>query len=153
MQYVAEYLQLDDTSPSGLVWKVSPSRKCPAGIPALTAVSPQGYRVGRLKGKTLRAHRVIWYLHHGTEPGVIDHIDGDRLNNSITNLRSVSTMHNAHNLTRAKGYTFNKRRGKWQAQITVNYKHLVIGLFETEEAARAAYLAAKKVYHPTAPSY
>jgi hypothetical protein len=151
MEHVREYLKLDSTSPTGLVWVKSPGKKCHVGTPAFTAIAVQGYRVGRLKGKLLRAHRVIWYLAYGTIPEVIDHIDGDRLNYNLSNLRDVTCIQNSHNMSKAKGYTFNKRAGKWQAQLTVNYQHMVIGLYNTAEEARAAYLAAKKIHHPTSP--
>lgn len=151
MEHVREYLKLDSSSPTGLRWIKSPGKKCPVNTPAFTAISVQGYRVGRLKGKLLRAHRVIWYLTYGTVPELLDHIDGDRLNNSLDNLREVTSIQNSHNMSKAKGYTFNKQAKKWQAQLTVNYKHIVVGLYETEAEARSAYVAAKKIHHPTSP--
>ena len=102
------------------------------------------------KGKnySLLGHRLAWYLHYGELPkNHIDHIDGDRTNNKIDNLRDVTKHQNSFNLTKAKGYYWNKQRKKFQSYIKLNDKHIHIGLFSTESDARNAYLEAKKKYH------
>jgi len=77
----------------------------------------------------------------------VDHIDGDRLNNAFDNLRVVSNQGNNFNNHVAKGYSWHKNVGKWCARIKINKKDKHLGVFDTEEAARAAYLAAKEKYH------
>ena len=77
----------------------------------------------------------------------IDHIDHNTLNNAFENLRVVTNQVNQFNNHVAKGYSWNKRLGKWEAYIRVNRKRKHLGYFDTEEAARAAYLAAKAKYH------
>jgi len=78
---------------------------------------------------------------------VIDHRDGNPSNNRIENLRITTGQGNDWNRTRAKGYSWNKHSKKWEAQIKVNGRHIHLGLFDTEEQAREAYLAAKLIHH------
>lgn len=94
----------------------------------------------------LKGHQFAYYIKYNKIVNCIDHIDGDRTNNKIDNLREVTKQENSFN-TKAKGYTFNKRNNKYQAQIAVNYKRIYIGLFNTEEEAKQAYLDAKQIYH------
>ena len=68
-----------------------------AGKEALTALGNHGYRFGSILGYPYLSHRVIWALRYGVWPKVIDHIDGDKLNNSISNLRSVEHSQNMKN--------------------------------------------------------
>lgn len=77
----------------------------------------------------------------------IDHIDGNTLNNDLSNLRVVTRMQNQWNRKGTKGYTLTKSTGKWHATININGKNKSLGTHETEEEAHAAYLAAKAIYH------
>ena len=97
-------------------------------------------------------HRIIWKLVYGKDPNqVIDHIDGDPSNNRIENLRDVSPAKNAQNRTKTSnkylGVTIRKRES--QAVITRDKKIYDLGMFETPEEARDAYLAAAKEYEET----
>lgn len=67
-----------------------------AGKEALTAGS-YGYKCGQINGRSFSAHRVIWALTYGYWPETIDHIDGNRMNNCIDNLRDVLEVENAQN--------------------------------------------------------
>lgn len=68
-----------------------------AGKPALNHKS-KGYLKGRIDGKELKAHRVVWAHYHGRWPsGVIDHINRDRSDNRLANLRDVTSAQNAMN--------------------------------------------------------
>lgn len=107
-----------------------------------------GYRVTSITfaGRQRRIHRIVWVLVHGEDAkGYIDHLDGDKANNAHWNLRDVDNSTNGHN-NAAKGYHWNKLNGKWCAQITINRKGKYLGSFNTEEEARAAYEAAKKLH-------
>lgn len=106
------------------------------------------------KQRLLLAHRVAWILTHGTIPAglQIDHINCVRDDNRLVNLRLVTCQENHHNRHTAKGYYWNSREGKWQAQIKVDGRSRSLGYHATEAAARSAYLAAKRVYHPSAPT-
>ena len=112
----------------------------------------QGYIQFRLcvddKRYYLYAHRLAWYLHYGKLPvNNIDHIDGNTSNNIISNLRDVTKQQNNFNNTKAKGYRWDKNGKKFRAQIKLNGKRIHLGMFNTEQEARNAYLAAKEKYH------
>ena len=99
--------------------------------------------------KNLLIHRLV-ALHFIDNPNdypQVDHIDGNRQNNQVENLRWVTHQQNQFNQTKAKGYTWNKQNKKWQSQIKVNGKKIYGGLFDTEDEARASYLELKEKYH------
>lgn len=99
--------------------------------------------------KLLKLHRFVYELAYGPIPeGLqIDHIDGNRTNNFLSNLRVVSHQQNQWNRTKTKGYSWHKQTQMWKAQIMINGKHKHLGRFSTEQEARQAYLDAKAVYH------
>lgn len=99
----------------------------------------RGYLRVTIDYKTYPVHRVIWTLLNGVDPGSqqVDHIDRDKLNNSIDNLRLVTNQINQYNRV-AKGY--RKRSNGYQAQIKVDGKLLNLGLFSTPEEAHSVYL-------------
>jgi hypothetical protein len=100
------------------------------------------------KKYSIRGHRLAWYLHYGHLPNnSIDHIDGDRNNNKIKNLRDVTAQQNQWNHTKAKGYSWHKSSNKFCAYIKINKKMKHLGLFHTQQEARNAYLKAKEIYH------
>ncbi|MEO0449071.1 MAG: HNH endonuclease signature motif containing protein [Pseudomonadota bacterium] len=128
-----------------------------AGTEAFTATSANGYKVGRIFKRTLRAHRVIWTMVHGEEPNVVDHINGVRADNRLTNLRSVTASQNSQNMrmrdsntSGVTGVSFHKQRGRWQAYITVNNKAQNLGHFDNKDDAIAARKAAEieHGFHP-----
>jgi hypothetical protein len=93
-------------------------------------------------------HRLAWFLHYGALPiNQVDHIDGNKINNKIENLRDVTTQQNQWNHTKAKGYSLNKKINKFQSRIKINGKLKHIGYFDTEQEARNAYLKAKETHH------
>ena len=100
------------------------------------------------KQNTLKIHRLLGIYFLNCPPHKqIDHIDGDRKNNALSNLRVVTCQHNQWNRKDAKGYTWNSQVNKWQAQICVNRKSQNLGYYAIEEDARAAYLKAKATLH------
>lgn len=83
-----------------------------------------------------------------------DHINGNRLDNRRSNLRSVEPWQNAvntcvykNNPSGRKGVTWDRHSGKWRARIQVNRRQMNLGVFDTIEAAANAYSAAAKIYH------
>jgi len=95
----------------------------------------------------LRGHQFAYYIVYGKIVEQIDHINGIRDDNRISNLRSVTNQQNQFNNTKSKGYSFDKKNNKWRAQIYLNNKKINLGLFNSEDDAREAYLTAKKQYH------
>ncbi len=118
-----------------------------------------GYIAFKLYGHLRRAHRVAWFLTHGSFPdGDIDHINRDRSDNRIKNLRCVSRSENMENqLLRSdnksgfKGVFFEARRNKWRADIAKDKKSKHIGYFDTAEAAFVAYQNAAAKFHTINP--
>jgi hypothetical protein len=92
-------------------------------------------------------HRFAWYFIYNECPEEIDHINGIRHDNRISNLRGVTRQQNQWNRLNTKGYYFNKGARKFYAYIRINGKKTYLGLFNTEQEASQAYLKAKEIYH------
>ena len=109
-----------------------------------------GYTQIRINGKHFLAHRLAWFYAYGAWPDKhIDHINRNKSDNRLSNLRQATPSQNAQNRsvnarssTGLKGVTFHKRDKKYQAAITLNgcVKHL--GYFDDGESAHAAYVSA-----------
>jgi hypothetical protein len=108
-----------------------------------------GYAYIGIEGHNHLAHRLAWLYVHGEWPTEIDHIDRNRMNNAISNLRSVSKAENRHNVPTLKGYQQRGRR--YWARITAFGERRSLGVFDTPEAATEAYRRAKLELHPTSP--
>ena len=99
------------------------------------------------------AHRAAWFLTYGEPPVLhLDHINGDRADNRLVNLRPANYKQNGANRKPQSscgvhGVVWHKRDCKWQAQIKVNGKPIFLGYFETIEEAQAARIAAEEKYH------
>ncbi len=120
-----------------------------------------GYGRVTLLGRRVYLHRLAWLLHYGQWPeGQVDHIDGDRSNNSICNLRDVDHTANAQNIhvansnTGLLGVSYDKGRRKFAARISVGprgaARTIFLGRYDDAETAHQAYLRAKSKYHPAA---
>jgi hypothetical protein len=98
--------------------------------------------------RTYLIHRLVWQAFKGEIPeGLeIDHIDGNKSNNRLDNLRLVTHQHNTFN-SKCKGYSFCKRTKKWMARIGCNGKLYHLGVFNTEEEASKAYQDKKAQLH------
>lgn len=120
------------------------------------AADRQGYLVTTIFKKPLKLHRAAWAITHGEWPnGSIDHINGNKSDNRIANLRVVTNSQNKQNITKPEnntsglmGVSFHKASMKWRATIKLNGKSTHIGLFESTDAAYSAYLDAKRELHP-----
>ena len=109
-----------------------------------------GYKCIHIGNKSYFVHRIVGYLFLGLDienlKEMIDHIDGNVINNKLENLRIVTQQQNSFN-TKAKGFCFHKKSNKFRARIMLNGKQIHLGYFDTEEEARQAYLYAKQKYH------
>lgn len=117
-----------------------------ANTPALASVDGSGHLTGRIFGKLVYAHRVVFAMKTGHWPvHSIDHINGDPSDNRWENLRDVPHIENLrnqvtrkNNTTGVNGVSFNKRLGKWMAHICVKGKYTHLGFFLAKEAAVSA---------------
>ena len=111
-------------------------------------LSNQGYKVVFLNNKRYSVHRIIAYAFLGLDINnpkqQIDHIDRNKQNNNMNNLRIVSHQENQFNKV-SNGYTI--RGNKYQVRIKLNHQETHIGTFDTKEEAHKAYLQAKEKYH------
>jgi hypothetical protein len=116
-----------------------------AGKEAFTSKG-KGYLRGSVDYKMVLAHRAAWALHYGEWPDdQIDHINGVKDDNRISNLRVVSQQENTKNqfmsvknTSGTTGVTWNKQKRKWKAQVMVDKRCLSLGYFNTIEEAAAA---------------
>lgn len=120
-------------------------------------VNNMGYVAINVLRRPYLAHRLAWLLTHGEWPRHhIDHINGDKQDNRLANLRDVPSVVNMQNLRKATkanrssgllGAWWSKAAGRWRSQIKVLGKLTHLGLFDTAEEAHAAYVEAKRRLH------
>lgn len=107
---------------------------------------------------SLKAHRIAWLFVYGEWPsGDVDHINGNKSDNRICNLRCVTRSENMQNLKRANknnkssgllGVTWSKSRSCFVAGIWLNGRRKHLGVFDDPQVAHQAYLNAKRGLHP-----
>lgn len=117
----------------------------------LGSLDEKGYVRIKIQGRNYRAHRVAWLYSYGEWPdGQIDHINGDRSDNRIENLRVATNGQNQHNkkiLNKIKGISKHTKSGKWHSRIMLDKKHMSLGLYNCPAAASFAYQIASDKYH------
>jgi hypothetical protein len=121
-----------------------------SGTRAFPVTNNHGYMTGAIFGRKFSAHRVCWLIHTGSWPnGDIDHIDGNKANNAIKNLRDCSTQQNmrnqrksSRNTTGITGVYWHKRANKWTAAVGIDGKVKSLGYFKNKEDAAEARLSA-----------
>lgn len=115
----------------------------------------EGYLTIRADGKNLLMHRVIWvYFHKNIDPKIfIDHIDGNRANNKLENLRIVDKRGNCKNAARRSdntsgctGVHWSKNDQRWIATIKVGGQIKRLGAFKIKEDAIVARKTAEPLY-------
>lgn len=113
-------------------------------------INAQGYVILKINGDAYKGHRLAWLLHTKVWPtGDIDHIDGNKQNNAISNLRDVQRSVNSLNTkiiqNNSSGYRgVQYHNSKWRARVMLNGKQHIIGSFDTPEDASKAYISFKE---------
>jgi len=112
-----------------------------------------GYLQTRINNKLFLFHRIIYYAHNQdwniydiSANNQIDHIDRDKLNNNISNLRVVNQRENNLNkdsFDNAKGYSYNKNAKKYMAKINLYNKNIHLGYYDTKIEASNKYQKVK----------
>lgn len=118
-------------------------------------VERSGYRRIRIANRCWKEHRLVWLYVHGAEPTeTLDHINGDKTDNRVANLRPCSSAENQQNRRKASKrsksgvlgvYQF---RGLWLSRVSLGPQVKRLGSFRTVEQAQEAYIAAKRELHP-----
>lgn len=136
-------------------WVKAPSRKIRAGERA-GSLKATGYVEIALRGNSVGAHRLAWAFKNDAWPaGVIDHRNGLRADNRISNLRDTTRRVNSENQRKAMvdngtgflGVCFEKQTQKFKASIISHGRGKTLGRFDTPEQAHAVYLEAKRHIH------
>ena len=112
---------------------------------AFTANHISGYKWGTVGNRQLLAHRVAWAIHMDEWPTQVDHINGNRQDNRLENLRAVDQLSNSRNAARKSnnksgfcGVYWSNHWQRWKAHIGVNYRRLHVA---TSECIAAAVIA------------
>ena len=137
-----DYLQsIFDYKDGELFWKKKLSNRKKIGDKAGCLDTNNYYKVC-IKQKNYGLHRIIFAMHYGYFPLIIDHIDGNSKNNLISNLREATHAQNAwnsklhtKNTSKYKNVIFRKERNKWTCRIRINGKDIMRGAFDTAEEA------------------
>ena len=120
----------------------------------------KGYIHVKIKAKAFKAHRLVFLYHHGYLPECVDHIDGDKTNNKIENLRAATKEENCHNQkirstnkSGYKGVKWVEHCKKWQVEVCKNYKQLRFGMYEDVELAGLVAIEATELIHGRFSAY
>lgn len=157
MDRIWKLFELSETSPSGLRWRIrrrgTKGKGAPAGALARTKGSPNRDRYFvSINGATFRAHRIIYAMHHGIDPGKmqIDHINGDSTDNRIENLRLATSQQNnrnrriaSNNKSGVRGVCWCRSKRKWKAYIMIDGKMHNLGGFDSLQDAQAKRISAE----------
>jgi hypothetical protein len=113
-----------------------------------------GYRCVSILSKTYLVHRIIYFMFYNKFPKYVDHIDGDRLNNDIKNLREATNAQNnwntgirKNNTSGIKGVYWDTKYKSWHAQCFVNSKNYFLGRYEDIDDAETAVKAFRTKHH------
>jgi hypothetical protein len=130
-------------------------RRLKAGTPA-GALNGTGYRQMGVNGKYYREHALVFLMHHGYIPPEIDHINGDRADNRIENLRAVTRSQNQYNKAKCRnntsghrGVSWHNTSKAWLVRISVEGKNRIVGYFKDLDAAAKASQNARLEHYGT----
>lgn len=133
---------------TGIFVRTSPAGPSPAGA-ILGGKNSDGYIQFTIRGYFFYAHRAAWLLTRGYWPKYVDHVNSDRSDNRLGNLREASQSQNSGNARRSKqnktgrkGVYRHSTSGAFVAQIVVNRRAIYLGSFKNKDEAHAAYVDA-----------
>jgi hypothetical protein len=140
-EYEALIQKLEYCPDTGVfTWKSGRFKGMQAG-----SVNSHGYRYVKIAGRIYKCHRIAMLFHLGRWPSIVDHINGDRLDNRIANLREVTQSQNRMNAAVRRdsesglcGVKWKKSAAKWRAEIKVAGKAKHLGYFDSKDDAIAA---------------
>ena len=152
--FTKEYLNsLFDYKDGKLFWKVARSSRIKVGDEACSEWG-NGYLGVRVDHKSIALHRVVWMMFNDILPNYIDHIDGNKHNNRIENLRSATHTENnrnvgikRHNTSGFKNVSWDKTRKKWVVHLSFYNKTKFIGRYEDLELAALVAEEVRNKYH------
>jgi hypothetical protein len=146
--------ELFEYKDGALFWKVSNNNFIQVGQKAGTSVNDSGYHIVGISGKTYRLHRIVFMYHHGYFPKNVDHIDGNRANNSIENLRPADDFQNSRNSriskrnkSGVKGVCWANHVNKWLVQVRQGSSKKYLGLYDDLELAELVAIEARNKFH------
>lgn len=157
MEYITQELLLKELNynpETGIFVRIAEGRGRKFGTFAGCPHPETGHVSIAIAGKEYKAHRLAWLYVYGSLPDmVVDHINGNPLDNRICNLRQVSQQENTQNQRKAKSNSLsgllgvNSKPERHRARICVDGKNVHLGYFKTKEEAHQAYLVAKRKLH------
>ena len=136
-----------------LYWKIDKGANAKAGSLA-SSNAGDGYKKVVLNGKAHKVHHIVYELHHGYRPEQIDHINGNRADNRIENLRPATNQQNQYNAklrsdnkSGIKGVSWHKTTNKWMVSLRVDGKQKHFGLYFDIDYAKFVADAMRHKYH------
>lgn len=121
---------------------------------AALGTKTKGYIQIRIQNKRYFEHRLVFIYHHGYCPEYIDHIDGDKSNNRIENLRPATLTQNNYNVktpksnkSGVKNVHWNKKNNNWNVTLSANNKSMYFGSFDDLELAALVAEEARNLHH------
>lgn len=133
-------------------WKARNWNSKLAGQEAFNVLAPNGYLAGKLGPRRMYAHRLVWMWFHGRCPDYIDHINGDRTDNRLANLRETTKVKNQRNVRYTKpsksgvvGVKWFKPASKWSVSIGCNGLSVWLGYYEDKLDAVAVRKEAERL--------
>ena len=136
-----------------IYYKISRSRNKAGSKAGAYRKHDNAYQV-TINGKHYLIHRIVFMMHHGYFPEMIDHIDGNRANNKIENLREATHSQNAHNAKLRcdsaigkKNIRYIKRDSLWRVDVQVNKNRIYCGSYKDLELAELVAMEARNKFH------
>jgi hypothetical protein len=135
-----------------LLWKIKPAMRVNVGDVAGWR-NDKGYQKIFIKGKQWGVHKIIFLMHHGYMPELVDHIDNNPSNNNIENLRPANKTQNnwnakirKDNTSGCKNVNWHSQKRKWQVRLCINKKSVSFGLYNDLEFADLVAQEARSKY-------